>query len=559
MWLLSKLPAVPAPCLPPAIGKNDARGDAAFALRYGTAAAQAQRARVAQSPNGDETKYSDKSATYSKGLKQKSYGIVDPDVFKAFRGALGTSDGTSLGSMDFEDANIVLGGYSQQHKAVPFYSLLDGPAGAFALPLAGADAQSFAAPAAFEIDSLDYALELIELYWASLLRDVPFSEYRINATANAAADGLTKLRTKLSGHYSGPVDASGTATTHLLFRGGPRRIGDKIYFAGEDVGPYISQLCIQPTQFGAQPIDQKTLIYVAGLDYLIDLQSWFDAQNGKISAVNVVDGTRRFMRNGRALATYTHYAELAQAYLVAALVLRSLGMRANPTNPHAACRNQKPAGTFGGADIAATLGAVAKAALNVAWYQKWIVHLRPRPEAGAGLVHLVLTKPAGSPLPQAPVNEVVLDSAALYFSSFVHEKNHFLSQAYPEGAPMAPSYPAEHGTVAGACITVLKFFFDGADVFPHPVMPSVDGLTLEPYTGPENLTVDGELHKLAHNMSFGHGLHAGINWRSDTDQSIILGEQVALRFLQDQVFSYGEKVAVTIKLFNGDKFTIANQ
>jgi hypothetical protein len=171
----------------------------------------------------------------------------------------------------------------------------------------------------------------------------------------------------------------------------------------------------------------------------------------------------------------------------------------------------------------------------------------------------VLTKPAGSPLPLAPVNEVVLDSAALYFSSFVHEKNHFLSQAYPEGAPMAPSYPAGHGTVAGACITVLKFFFDGADVFPHPVMPSVDGLTLEPYAGPENLTVDGELHKLAHNMSFGHGLHAGINWRSDTDQSIILGEQVALRFLQDQVFSYGEKVAVTITLFNGGKFTIANQ
>ncbi len=559
MWNLSKLPAVPAPCLPSALEGNDLRRNSTFALRYGAAVAQAQRVSAPQTPNGDEAKYADKSATYSKGLKQKSYGIVDPDAFQAFRTALGGSDGTTLGSMNFEDPQIVLGGYSQQHKAVPFYTRLDGPAGAFALPLVGADAQSFAAPAAFEVDSLDYALELIELYWASLLRDVPFSEYRINATANAAADGLTKLRTKLNGHYHGPVDATGGVTTHLLFRGGPRQIGGKTYFAGEDIGPYVSQLCLQPTQFGAQPIDQKMLIYAAGLDYLVDLQSWFDVQNGKVSTVNVAETTRRHMRNGRALATYTHNAEVAQPYLVASLVLRSLGLRANPANPYAAYRNQKPFGTFGAPDIAATLGAVAQAALNVAWYQKWIVHLRPRPEAGAGLVHLVLTKPAGSPLPQAPVNEVVLDSAALYFSSFIHERNHFLSQAYPEGSPTTPSYPAGCGTVAGACITILKFFFDGDDIFPHPLMPSVDGLSLEPYTGPENLTVNGELHKLAHNMSFGHGLHAGINWRGDADQSIVLGEQVALRFLQDQVYRYGEKVAVTITLVSGDRFTVTNQ
>ena len=60
-------------------------------------------------------------------------------------------------------------------------------------------------------------------------------------------------------------------------------------------------------------------------------------------------------------------------------------------------------------------------------------------------------------------------------------------------------------------------------------------------------------------MSFGHGIHAGINWRSDTDQSIMLGEQVALRLLQDQVFSYTEKVNVTLTLLNGDPFTITNQ
>ena len=116
MWNLSKLPPVPAPCLPPVIDKTDLRGNAAFALRYGAAAAQAQLDRVLQTPNGDEAKYADKSATYSKGLKQKSYGIVDPDAFKAFRAALGSSDGLTVGAMDFEDPNIILGGYSEQQR-----------------------------------------------------------------------------------------------------------------------------------------------------------------------------------------------------------------------------------------------------------------------------------------------------------------------------------------------------------------------------------------------------------------------------------------------------------
>ena len=163
MWNLSKLPPVPGPCLPSALDKNDARANADFALRYGIfAATGAQFARHAQIPNQDENKYADKSATYSKGLKQKSYGIVDPDAFKAFRAALGTSDGMTAGTMDFEDPNIVLGGHSLQHQTPPFYTQLDGPAGAFALPLAGADSQDFAAPPAFEVDSIDYALELID-------------------------------------------------------------------------------------------------------------------------------------------------------------------------------------------------------------------------------------------------------------------------------------------------------------------------------------------------------------------------------------------------------------
>jgi len=39
-------------------------------------------------------------------------------------------------------------------------------------------------------------------------------------------------------------------------------------------------------------------------------------------------------------------------------------------------------------------------------------------------------------------------------------------QSYPEGSPTHPAYPTGHGVVGGACITVLKFFFDGTFVIP---------------------------------------------------------------------------------------------
>jgi len=72
------------------------------------------------------------------------------------------------------------------------------------------------------------------------------------------------------------------------------------------------------------------------------------------------------------------------------------------------------------------------------------------------------------------------------------------------------------------------------------------------------MTVNGELHKLAHNISFGHGVHAGIHWRSDTDYSILLGESVALRFLQDQAFTYQEDFAVSLAKLDGTLVTIRN-
>ena len=179
-----------------------------------------------------------------------------------------------------------------------------------------------------------------------------------------------------------------------------------------------------------------------------------------------------------------------------------------------------------------------------------------RPEEYGALVQANLTN--STPFPQAAgqLNKDVLKSQALQiiFSTF---GSFLLPQAFPEGSPTHPCYPTGHGSVGGACITALKFFFDGSFVIPNPVVPSDDGLSLRPFSGPP-LTVNGELNKLAFNISFGHGIHAGIHFRSSTQQSILLGEQVALSVLQDRAKSYNEPFSITITKFDGTRVTISN-
>jgi hypothetical protein len=121
---------------------------------------------------------------------------------------------------------------------------------------------------------------------------------------------------------------------------------------------------------------------------------------------------------------------------------------------------------------------------------------------------------------------------------------YLLPQAFPEGSPLHPSYGAGHATVAGACVTILKAFFDESFVIPNPVVPSLDGQRLEPYRGTDEneLTVGGELNKLAANIAIGRNF-AGIHWRSDYTESVKLGEAVAISVLEDQRLTYNEPFA----------------
>jgi len=172
------------------------------------------------------------------------------------------------------------------------------------------------------------------------------------------------------------------------------------------------------------------------------------------------------------------------------------------------------------------------------------------------------------PQAAAALHQDVLNSQAVRKTNRIYG-SYLLPQAFPEGSPTHPCYPTGHGTVGGACITALKFFFDcnqdirplltaaGRDVY----VPSTNGRSLNVYSGSDanSLTINGELSKLAFNVSFGHGIHAGIHFRSSTLYSILLGEQVALSVLQDRAASYNEPFSMTITKFDGTTATISNQ
>jgi hypothetical protein len=124
------------------------------------------------------------------------------------------------------------------------------------------------------------------------------------------------------------------------------------------------------------------------------------------------------------------------------------------------------------------------------------------------------------------------------------------------------AYPAPCSEVAVPVHhSCLKFFFDGTATIEQPLVPSADGTTVTNYKPPAGvrpLTINGELNKLAHNISFGHGIHAGIHWRSDTDTSIKLGEAIALSYLRDHAHAYNEHFTVSLTKLDGTVATITN-
>ena len=135
--------------------------------------------------------------------------------------------------------------------------------------------------------------------------------------------------------------------------------------------------------------------------------------------------------------------------------------------------------------------------------------------------------------------------------------NWLLPMAFPEGSPAHPSYGAGHAAVAGACVTLLKAWFDhgwtlqdsGAAI---AFEPAADGSALTDVSGTLDgpLTVEGELNKLAGNIAIGRDW-AGVHYYTDYLESFRLGENIAVSLLEEQKLAYSEPFSLTVPLHDG--------
>lgn len=467
--------------------------------------------------NGDEELFPNKIGSYSKGLPHDDLGEVDLDAYNTLIEALSTGQPD-----DFE--NIPLGGVRK----------LANPQAALAFELEGPDPHHLAIPPAPAFSSAEEAGEAVELYWMAILHDVPFTEYNTDPLANAAASELSSLS-----DFRGPK-VEGQVTPATLFRAN---------IPGTLVGPYISQFLWKDVPFGALTINQRMRTVVPGVDYLTRYGEWLASQNGATAGSDQFDPTPRYIRNGRDLCQYVHVDVIFEAYFNAMLILLGMRARFDPANPYNNSRTQFGVGTFGNFYIASVVPAITTRALKAVWFQKWLVHRRLRPEEFGGRIHNHVTGAADYPIHLDILNSLVLDEVFIRYGTYL------LPQAFPDGCPLHTSYGGGHATVAGACVTILKAFFDESLVISNPVVASADGLSLEPYVGPD-LTVGGELNKLAANIAIGRNI-AGIHWRSDAIESLKLGEEVAIRFLREEKLTFNEDFdGFSLTKFDGTTITV---
>jgi hypothetical protein len=367
--------------------------------------------------------------------------------------------------------------------------------------------------------------------------------------------------------------------------------------------------------YGSLIIDQRTLTHKTGLDYMTNWSHWLDVQNGaNVKGADQFEKKRRFITTPRDLATYVHYDALYEAYLNACLIMLSLEI---PTSKGfsepSPSENRDAFATFGGPHILSLVTEVATRCLKAVRRQKFNFHRRARPETLSGRVTLASTGNAATlgcaeqaftdlcndipeairkalvkhnKMQNAPVSEkgtgekcdseiLEEDCRDVYPCGLSKDQfdkgNMLLPMAFPEGSPMHPAYGAGHATVAGGCVTMLKAFFEmfedkdsykerilkgaGKEGKPIAYVPDKEGVKLIPASGCDPLTVQGELDKLAANISIGRNM-AGVHYYSDYYDSLRMGERVAVSILMEQAPTYGEELETTFTSFDGDHITI---
>ena len=405
------------------------------------------------------------------------------------------------------------------------------------------------------------------------------------------------------------LDAHGKCalTRQTVFRGSS---------PGVEAGPYLSQFLWIGNDdqaggskvengviaYGAQAIDQRVLTAAKGDDYMQTWRDWRRIQDGvKVKMPGqALSPDRRFICTPRDLATYVHFDALYQAYLNATLILLGMETLFDPGFAHLSGMRDvfAPAGSgrlrqnaggfalYGGPHILTLVTEVATRALKAVRFQKFNNHLRLRPEALAGRLSKAgaiddaypVTCRAFSKLAEqiAPTLEAIAGFNPADPDD-LPEGNFLLPMAFAEGSPMHPTYGAGHATVAGACTTIVKAFFDTGAVLgrtsegkigfftqidtPLCFEPKKDGkgkkLDQKEIECP--LTLEGELNKLAANISIGRNM-AGVHYYSDYYDSLRMGESIAIGILQEQAVCYPtDDFVLSVPTFDGNVVRIGRK
>jgi hypothetical protein len=491
-----------------------ARRERALEIRKRDAVFQLSRDFPLPQNNGDENIYPTRFANFTKSLPHNDLGEVDQKAYLKFLQAVSSG-------LEADFAQIPLGGTVQ----------LANPQSAFAFNLEGVDPQSQVVEAPPGFATEEFAAEVAECYWLALTRDIPFSQYGKEPLTAAAIDDLRRFSDFRN------INAGN------LFRAD---------YPGVQIGPYISQFLLQPFPLGSTSVAQRYRTTIAGSDHLTAYQTWLDLQNGSpAQSPEMLAATPTYIYNGRVLGEFVHNNFPYQVALVAALILLSYGDDAlDASNPYLSLANQSGFVTFGGPHILDLTARVANHAMKTAYYSKWVVHRRIRPEEVGGRIHNHMMGTA-----RYPLNSKLLDSPA-FASVFSKYGTYLCPQAFPEGCPTHPSYPGGNATFTAAAVTTLKAFFNEDFVIPNPVVPSDDGLSLLPWKG-EPLTVGNELNKLVFNAAFGRNT-AGVHFRRDELQGILLGETAAFSVMTDFNSTYNEDFGgFSLSSFEGTPMTLS--
>jgi hypothetical protein len=459
-------------------------------------------------------------------------------------------------------------------------------------------------PPAPDVFSKTTSAEMAEVYWMALLRDVSLSKYYMDPDVAAAALDLTNRfnATDVSGsvpsNLQPGIDTPGFPGSFSGFT--PANVF-RLGLPGEEVGPMISQFFNRDAAFGTQTISQKQRPYRAGKNFLTKFDDWLHAQNtgngndgqpyprANESCESYYEGGEkvRYISTMRDLARFVNKDALHQAYFNAALLMLSSNVKWTPGNPygHVPLKNREAGfGTLGGPHILNLVSEVATRALKIVWNQKWQVHLRLRPEAFGGLVHVREIGNSSGITRDYPIPDVFASSdlgarLVKLNQASAGTASLLLPMAFTPGSPTHPAYGAGHATVAGACVTILKAYFKLLydDCTPIPLCGDNDFSPMEkaaPYTpfrefkaystgvdkdgygirneiSADGLTIEGELNKLAMNVAMGRTM-GGVHWRTDNARSLVLGEAIAAHILAEITTDLVEKPEFIFRTFARD-------